>query len=400
MWKSAKLGDVCNIINGSTPSRKELRYWENGNILWFTIDDLRAQGREITTTAQKITAAAVNETSVKLVPANSVLLCCTASVGEVAIARSEMATNQQFNALVSKTDNLLPEYLYYFASTLKETLLAVSGSATINFVAISKLKNISILVPPLAEQKRIVAKLDAAFAEIDEALLCVNHKRILAEQLVSRTISSVFSQIDDNELKHTTLGEVTYTAGRIGWKGLTKKEYVEEGRLFLSVHGLNYGKFVDFRDAFRITQARYDESPEIMLKEGDILLCKDGAGIGKLGVIGKLPEPATINSSLLLIRPSEQLTTDYIYYSLLSSEFQSVIQSKIDGATTPHLYQRDINQFQFSFPSLQIQMEITEKISLALLSIKKLQNSFATNIKNYETLKKALLAQELQSEAA
>ena len=197
MWKSAKLGDVCDIINGSTPSRKELRYWENGNILWFTIDDLRSQGREITTTAQKITAAAVNETSVKLVPANSVLLCCTASVGEVAIARSEMATNQQFNALVPKIDNLLPEYLYYFASTLKETLLAVSGSATINFVAISKLKNISILVPPLAEQQRIVAKLDAAFAEIDDAILLTKQKELALTSLKSSILSDELSAKDE-----------------------------------------------------------------------------------------------------------------------------------------------------------------------------------------------------------
>ena len=80
------------------------------------------------------------------------------------------------------------------------------------------------------------------------------------------------------------LGDIAYLAGRIGWKGLTAKEYKTEGPLFLSVHSLNYGDGVDFRDAFHISQERYDESPEIMLRRNDILICKDGAGIGKTGI--------------------------------------------------------------------------------------------------------------------
>jgi type I restriction enzyme, S subunit len=72
-----------------------------------------------------------------------------------------------------------------------------------------------------------------------------------------------------------TLEEVAYLSGRIGWKGLTAKEYTSEGPFFVSVHSLNYGDYVDFRDAFHISQARYDESPEIMLKPNDVLICKD-----------------------------------------------------------------------------------------------------------------------------
>lgn len=381
MWRKVKLYEVCDVRRGTTITKKNtidgvVPVIGGGTKPTYFHNKANKEAGCITVSGSGASAGYVNYWDVPIFASD----CSTIEV---------------------KSEETLQRFVYYFMQAQQQYIYENfrSGAAQPHVYA----KNIATLdfpVIPLAEQQRIVAKLDAAFAEIDEALLSINHKCILAKQLVSRTISSVFSQIDDSELKHTTLGEVTYTAGRIGWKGLTKKEYVDEGRLFLSVHGLNYGKFVDFRDAFRITQARYDESPEIMLKKGDILLCKDGAGIGKLGVVGKLPEPATINSSLLLIRPSEQLTTDYIYYSLLSSEFQSVIQSKIDGATTPHLYQRDINQFQFSLPSLQIQMEITEKISSALLEIQKIQSSFATNIKNYELLKKALLAQELQRDAA
>jgi restriction endonuclease S subunit len=159
-WKKARIGDVCHLVNGSTPSRKEERYWKDGDIPWFTIDDLREQGRDIQKTTQKVTKAAVTEKKVKLIPANSVLLCCTASIGEAAIARTEMATNQQFNALTPKTDELLPEYLYYVATTLKEALLRVSGSTTISFVSMGKLKGIEIPLPPLTVQRQIASSLE------------------------------------------------------------------------------------------------------------------------------------------------------------------------------------------------------------------------------------------------
>ena len=122
------------------------------------------------------------------------------------------------------------------------------------------------------------------------------------------------------------LGEVAYLAGRIGWKGLTAKEYTKEGPLFLSVHSLNYGDYVDFSNAFHISQARYYESPQIMLEQNDILICKDGAGIGKLGIVGELPDPSTINSSLLLIRASNQVLPKYLYYTLTSPFFQNIVR--------------------------------------------------------------------------
>ena len=131
MWKTVKLGDVCTITNGSTPLRKEKLYWEEGNVPWFTIDDFRLQGKNITYTQQNVTQAAVDDKKVRLVPANSVLLCCTASIGEAAIARVEMATNQQFNALTPKSAVLNSDYLYFVATTLTQTLLSLSGSTTI-----------------------------------------------------------------------------------------------------------------------------------------------------------------------------------------------------------------------------------------------------------------------------
>lgn len=89
-WEIKRLGEVCEIINGSTPLRTHKEYWENGEFPWFTIDDIREQGRKITFTRQKITKVALNK--LRTLPIDTVLLCCTASVGEYAITKIELTT--------------------------------------------------------------------------------------------------------------------------------------------------------------------------------------------------------------------------------------------------------------------------------------------------------------------
>ncbi len=189
------------------------------------------------------------------------------------------------------------------------------------------------------------------------------------------------------------LGELAELKGRIGWRGLTAKEYTKEGPLFLSVHSLNYGDTVDFRDAFHISEERYVESPEIMLQANDILICKDGAGIGKVGILGELPDRATINSSLLLIRSGKQILPKYLYRCLTSPYFQDIVQSRLNGATTPHLYQRDITEFPVVLPPLPEQQRIVGLLDVAFEGLAISKTNAEKNLENA----RALFESHLQS---
>ena len=140
------------------------------------------------------------------------------------------------------------------------------------------------------------------------------------------------------------LENLIYISGRIGWKGLSTREYTDEGPLFLSVHSLNYGNEVNFDQAFHISQKRYDESPEIQLKENDILLAKDG-NIGKIGIVKNLPQSVTVNSSLLVIRSLEAFIPKFLFYVLSGSTLQKLARDRTERVTVPHLYQRDIKNF-------------------------------------------------------
>src|SRR5207249_4120017 len=105
-----------------------------------------------------------------------------------------------------------------------------------------------------------------------------------------------------------------YIAGRIGWRGLKRSEYTKTGPRFLAVRNILPNGQIDFQETDHLSQERYDESPEIQLKQNDILLTKDGT-IGKVGMVDSLPGPTTVNSSILVVRPNDELLVDrYLFH--------------------------------------------------------------------------------------
>ena len=166
-WQWCRISTICNITNGFTPLRTEDKFWRNGDINWFTVEDIRTQGEYINYTKQKITKEAT--TSERIVRAGSVLLCCTASVGQCAFTNIPTATNQQFNALTIKDyyrSMVLDEYLFLFAKTLKDELHRLSGKTTFEFISVKKVGKILVPIPPLNEQTRIIAIVNESLAGI------------------------------------------------------------------------------------------------------------------------------------------------------------------------------------------------------------------------------------------
>ena len=152
-WQWCRINTICNITNGFTPLRTEDRFWRNGDINWFTVEDIRTQGEYINYTSQKISKEAT--TPDRIVRPGSTLLCCTASVGQCAFTNIPTTTNQQFNALTIKDDYrslMTDEYLFLFAKTLKDELHRLSGKTTFEFISIKKVGNLLVPIPPFNEQ--------------------------------------------------------------------------------------------------------------------------------------------------------------------------------------------------------------------------------------------------------
>lgn len=336
------------------------------------------------------------------------------------------------NSSDADEDTVIQKYLYYYlqAEDFKNYCLKHSkGSAQLN-ISIPKIKKYYIYFPAIEEQRRIVSLVEASFIKLDEAsekiiryinsssmriesLLSLgvsgeltkkwrkNNPNISSEQLlkeVSKTGNNSrqkFSFEKNNSLPDSwrsgKLGNLMYFAGRVGWKGLKASEYTKEGPLFLSVYNLNYGDVVGYEQVNYISEERYEESPEIMVKNGDVLLAKDGAGIGKLGYIEGLQEEATINSSILLIRPGKVMLTKYLYYQLSGPKLQRIVRERITGSTTPHLFQRDIKGFELSIPPLEEQAVIVRRLDELISKEREAVTLAQSSLHHIEVLKKGIL---------
>ena len=153
------------------------------------------------------------------------------------------------------------------------------------------------------------------------------------------------------------LGFESWVRARLGWKGLKAEEYVDEGYIFLSTPNIK-SQYIDFENVNYINQIRFDESPEIKLKEGDVLLAKDGSTLGIANFVRSLPCPATVNSSIAVITPNDRLDGLYLKYLLESNFLQSVIQMVKGGMGVPHLFQSDLNKFYIPLPAIEEQTQI------------------------------------------
>lgn len=166
-------------------------------------------------------------------------------------------------------------------------------------------------------------------------------------------------------MKYENISESLYIKGRIGWKGLKKGEYLKTGD-YRIINGSNISNgVIDWSNCGYITKQRYFESPEIMLKKGDILITKDGT-IGKVAIVNKLEYPSTIASGLFILRNNvpEKWNTLFLYYYLQTNRFKEFIHSRTEGSVIPHLYQKDFENLEIPYISLTEQYKISSKLDL------------------------------------
>ena len=238
-----------------------------------------------------------------------------------------------------------------------------------------EMKNIAIPVPPLAEQERIAEYLDEKCGEIDE-LIDVEQQMIsdlesYRQAVITEAVThglnpdvqnkqSTIQGIKDipSNWNEVNLLKVIYLRARLGWRGLKAEEYVDEGYPFLSAFNIVNNQLV-WENLNFINQLRYDESPEIKLSLHDILIVKDGAGIGKCARVENMPlGESTVNSSLGVITVSETLYYSYLYYFFLSTPFQDNVLFLKNGMGVPHLTQENLKSVRIPLPPVDEQKTI------------------------------------------
>lgn len=382
IWKICSLSDVCSVFNGSTPSRKNKEYWENGSINWFTIEDIRKFGRIINKTTQYVTEKALKETGLKLIPINSVLLCCTASVGEYAITKIPLTMNQQFNALIPNKNELLPEFLFYYCSTIKKKLISASGTTTFDFISAGKLKKIKISYPPLPIQQKIVVKLDKIFAEIDKAIAAteanINNVKMFFENYLNNYFDNNHDLIS---MPMVDICEELFAGGDVPKDRFSK---LKTSKFFIPIfsNGEKNKGLYGFTDKPRVTK------PSITI-----------SARGTIGYSEVRYEPFYPAIRLIVATPkTELIELDYFKYAIKICKFIN------SGTSIPQLTIPHIKNYIIKFPQSKEKQKILLKKminfdlninqivflnSKKLIQLSKLKNSILQQAFNGELVKKA-----------
>ena len=381
MWKTVKLGDVCDLQNGF--AFKSNLFKEDG------LPILRISNiQEDIISLEKLVYFSENDYSIDFerykVHQNDLLIAMSgATTGKLGFNQSgkTLYLNQRVGKfLPHKTLN--KKYLYYILSTKVEENLNISRGAAQPNLSTKQIKDIEFFLPSLAEQESIVAKLDAAFAEIDEAIKNINLKESKLDKFKSAIISDSYRGSGwDNE----RLGDcVSYE------KNNAK------------------GSSLPYVGMENIAPETMDLVGEVIIPEktsNTFHFNKSHVLFGRLRpYLRKVLVPdfeGQCSTEIFCIKPKDKVIREFLAYWLLEQSISSKIEATSTGARMPRANMNALLEFDFPIPSIKEQKKIISKIDLTFTKISEAKNTLAKSKTNYFSLKSAILSQELQpSEAA
>ena len=180
--------------------------------------------------------------------------------------------------------------------------------------------------------------------------------------------------------------------GRIGWQGLTSDEYIDEGPYLITGIDFKDGG-IDWDNCVHISEKRWAEAPEIHIKNGDLLITKDGT-VGKVAIVSGLDGKASLNSGVLLVRTYENFDKRFLFWVLQSEEFWTWFRLKNAGnSTIIHLYQGDFAEFSYTFPEIEEQQQIAAFLDVQCAKIDGVIADIEKQIETLQKYKKSLITE-------
>lgn len=284
-----------------------------------------------------------------------------ATTGKVGIYSHDQISllNQRvgkFICLNEKSDN---RYLYYLLQSPKFKKMISDKAVGCAQPNINN-KDIEQLEIPYYEPasiQNIVEELNQLYSLIN------NRKQQIAD--LNQLLKKYFRQHYDLINETICIENVCTIKARIGWQGLTKKEYLKDGPCFL-ITGVDFCENrINFDNCFYVTEERYNQDENIQIHKEDVLVTKDGT-IGKVAYINNEPSlPTTLNSGVFVVRVKDKskLNSIFLEYSLMSNRFEKFIDSIKTGATISHLNQEAFLKYEIPVVGLDEQKKFVELVN-------------------------------------
>jgi type I restriction enzyme, S subunit len=192
-WKWVKLTDLAKLESGHTPRKSNPEYWENGDLPWISLQDIRkAHGKVITRTKFMPNHKGIKNSSARLLPKGTVCFSRDISVGFTTIMGKEMATTQHFANWICDDNKLYNQYLLYSFMAAKNHLTSSGQGTTVKTIYMPALKQLHLLLPPMEEQKVIVKRVEGLLDKADNIQEKYELLKAKVEQLPQATLLKAF----------------------------------------------------------------------------------------------------------------------------------------------------------------------------------------------------------------
>jgi len=360
-WEVVRLGDVCDIIGGSTPSTKRKEYW-GGHIPFATPTDITSlRGREISITKESITSEGLSSCGARLLPVGSILLTSRATLGACAINTKSMATNQGFASLVC-SEKAYNWFIFYKMISLKRELQTLGSGSTFKEVSKGNIRSLFLAIPSPPEQKKIAEILTTVDDAIEKTTQIIDKTKELKKGLMQRLLTR---GIGHKKFKKTEIGEIP-----VEWDVGDISDYgdIITGNTPRTSVPQYYGKEYPFASPFDLGEKKtIIETEKYLSKRGlsaaralppnSVLVVCIGSTIGKTGVAGlTLATNQQINS---VICKNSDFNFVYYYLTFISKKIKLLSSTQ----AVPIINKGEFSKIRTAIPPIDEQKKIGDILS-------------------------------------
>lgn len=398
-WECKPIGDICTIIGGGTPARSNDAFF-GGPIPWATIRDMKSDW--IDSTEFSITPAAVKNSATNILPAGTVIVASRVGLGKVCRTRNETAINQDLRGFIPRSlDQLDQQYLFLWFKSVAEQIVAAGTGATVQGVTLPLLRSLQIPLPPIKEQRRIVAALDEAFAAIATATANAEKNLINARGLFSDHREKILRSSAHNWAERP-LSELCTIKHGFAFKS---EYFCEAGRQVLLTPG-NFFESGGYRD--RGAKQKYYDGPipnGFVLKGGDLLVAMTEQAAGLLGSPILIPESGVYlhNQRLGLVQPKAGIgwANEFFFHVFNTIALRNRLHRTGTGQKVRHTSPAKIGDVVVRFPVSQAeQLAVATHLNEVWIETEKLYGVKNAQIIKLEELKQSLLRSAFHGELA
>ncbi len=400
-WEVKKLEEIANIKGGKRLPKGENLLDNNTKFTYIRVADFQDNGTINLQNIKFINENTYNVLKNYKIYDDNLYISIAGTIGKSGIIPKELngaILTENAVKLEYIQNNISNKFMYFFTlSNIFKTQIQTSTKIVAQpKLAITRLKQIQIPLPPLKEQERIVGILDESFAKIDESIKILEQDLLNLDELMQSALQKAFNPLKDNAKENyklpqgwewKNLGEIANTSSG-GTPSRNKKEYWENGNIkWLKSGELNDG-YIDFIEE-NITEEAIKNSSAKIFQKGTLLIAMYGATAGKLGILNL---DSTTNQAICAFLHKDKnikFLEKFLFYFLFFLR-DKIIKDSFGGAQ-PNINQTYIKNLQIPLPPIKEQEQIASHLDELSSHVKNLKQNYQAQIKDLQELKNSLL---------